>query len=81
MYRWKGNLTANRIHLKYLKNILISRFYGQFSRNGSTMALERLLEKIANFKNMDMLYIILKHVSGDFEYIITFAKYSNFAFL
>ena len=26
------------IHFKYLKNILISRFYEQFSRNGSAMA-------------------------------------------
>ena len=45
MYRWKGNLTANRIHFKYLINILISRFYEQFSRNGSTMAPELLFEK------------------------------------
>ena len=27
IYRWKGHLTANRIHFKYLKSILISRFY------------------------------------------------------
>ena len=27
VYRWKGNLTASRIHFKYWKNILISRFY------------------------------------------------------
>ena len=75
IYRWKGNLTANRIHFKYLKNILISRFYEQFSRNGSAMTPEQLFEKISNFKNMNMSYII----SGDFEYIIAFAKYSNFA--
>ena len=30
IYRWKGNLTASRIHFKYWKNILISRFYEQF---------------------------------------------------
>ena len=71
----------NRIHFKYFKNILISRFYKQFSRNGSAMAPEQLFEKISNFKNMNVLYIILKHVSGDFEYVTTFAKYSNFAIL
>ena len=49
MYCWKGNLTGNRIHLKCWKKILISRFYEQFSRNGSAMAQERLFEKISNF--------------------------------
>ena len=38
MYHWKVNLTASRIHFKYLENILISRFYERFSRNGSAMA-------------------------------------------
>ena len=50
IYLWKGNLTANRIHFKYLKNILISRFYEQFSQNGSAMAPERLFEKFQTFK-------------------------------
>ena len=54
IYRWKGNFTANRIHLKYWENILISRFYEQFSRNGSAMAPERLFEKISTFKNMNI---------------------------
>ena len=31
------------------------------------MAPERLLEKISNFKNMNMLYIILKHVVWRFR--------------
>ena len=57
-----------------MKNILISQFYEQFSRNGPAMAPERLFEKISSFKIMNILYISLKHVSGDFEYIITFAK-------
>ena len=57
----------NRIHFKYFKNILISRFYKQFSRNGSAMAPEQLFEKIANFKSMNILYIILKHVVGRFR--------------
>ena len=40
IYRWKGNLTANRIHFKYWKNILISRIYEQFSQNSSAMVPE-----------------------------------------
>ena len=80
IYRWKENLTANRIHFKYLRNILISRFYEQFSLNGSAMAPERMIEKISDLKIMNILYIILKHVVWRFRiYIITFAKYSNFA--
>ena len=57
----------NRIHFKYFKNILISRFYKQFSRSVSTMAPEQLFEKISNFKNMNILYIILKHVVWRFR--------------
>ena len=47
IYRWKGNLTTSRIHFKYWKNILISRFYEQFSQNGSTMALGMDVQKIS----------------------------------
>ena len=50
IYRWKGNLTASRIHFKYWKIILISRFYEQFSRNGSAMASERLFKKFQTYK-------------------------------
>ena len=67
IYRWKGNLTANRILFKYLKNILISRFYEQFLRNGSAMARERMFEKISNLKIMNILCIILKHVVWRFR--------------
>ena len=67
IYRWKENLTANRIHFKYLKDILISRFYEQFSRNGSAMAPERTFEKISNLKIMNILYISLKHVVWRFR--------------
>ena len=38
--------------------MLISRFYEQFSRNGSAMAPEQLLEKISNLQNMNILYVI-----------------------
>ena len=57
----------NRIHFKYFQNILISRFYKQFSRNGSAMAPEQLFEKISNFKNMNLSNIILKHVVWRFR--------------
>ena len=50
-----------------MKNILISRFYEQFSRNGSTMAPEQLFEKISNFKIVNILYTTLKHVVWRFR--------------
>ena len=78
IYRWKGNLTANRIHFKYLKNILISRFYDQFSRNGSAMAPERMFEKISDFKIRNILYIILKHVVWRFRIYNYFRKIFKF---
>ena len=74
IYRWKGNLTASRIHLKYWKNILISRFYEQFSRNGSAMAPERLFKKFQTYKIWTYYISSWSTWSGDFEYIITFAK-------
>ena len=62
IYRWKGNLTVSRIHFKYWKNILILRFYEQFSRNGSAMAVQK------NFKLIKYeIYIILKHVVWRFR--------------
>ena len=45
----------------------MSRFYKQFSRNGSAMAPEQMFEKISNFKNVNVLYIILKHVGWRFR--------------
>ena len=33
IYRQKGNLSESPNHQKYWENILISRFYEQFSRN------------------------------------------------
>ena len=45
----KGNPLEIPIWFKFLKNVLISRVYEQFSRNYSAMAPERLSEKISNF--------------------------------
>ena len=49
IYRWKGNLTASRIHFKYWENILISRLHDQFLRNDFAMDPEWLSEKNSNF--------------------------------
>ena len=51
-YRWKGNLTANRIHFKYRENI----WFRDFMSNFREMAPERLFEKISNFENMKILH-------------------------
>ena len=48
------------IHFKYWENILISRLYEQLSRNGSSMAPERLFEKISNFKKNEHVIYYLK---------------------
>ena len=61
-----------------MKNILISRFYEQFSRNGSAMAPERMFEKILNFKTMNILYIILKHVVWRFRIYNYFCEVFKF---
>ena len=74
IYYWKGTLMASRIHFKYWKNILISRLYEQFSRNDSTMDPE----KISNFKNMNVLYIALKHVIWRFRICNYFCEISKF---
>ena len=68
----------NRIHFKYWENILISQFYEHMSRNGSAMAPERLFEKSSNFKNMNMLNIIQKHVVWRFQMYNYFCEIFKF---
>ena len=65
---------ASRIHFKYWENILISRFYEQFSRNDSAMASEK------NFKllNINILYIALKHMIWRFRICNYFCEISKF---
>ena len=82
IYRRKENLSESPNHQKYWENILVSRFYEQFSRNRRNLGHFRKFEKISNSQNMNILYIILKHVIWRFQiykYIICFAKYLNFA--
>ena len=70
IYRRKENLSESPNHQKFWENILVSRFYEQFSRNRRNLGHFRKFEKISNSQNMNILYIILKHVIWRFQYII-----------
>ena len=48
IYRRKGNLSESPNHLKYRENILISRFYEQFSRSNRILGHFWKYEKISN---------------------------------
>ena len=48
IYRWKENLSESPNHKKYWENILVSRFYEQFSRNRRNLGHFRKFEKISN---------------------------------
>ena len=64
-----------------LKNILISRVYEQFSRNDSSMAPEWLSEKMSDFLNMNILYLVLKHIIWRFpicNYFCEMFKFRDF---
>ena len=62
IYRQKEHLSESPNHLKYRKNILISRFYEQFSRSSRNLGHFWKLEKISNSYNTNILYIMLKRV-------------------
>ena len=48
IYRRKENLSESPNHKKYWENILVSRFYEQFSRNRRNLGHFRKFEKISN---------------------------------
>ena len=48
VYRRKENLSESPNHQKYWENILVSRFYKQFSRNRRNLGHFRKFEKISN---------------------------------
>ena len=50
IYRRKGNLSESPNHKKYWENILISRFYKQFSRSSRILGHFWKFEKISNFQ-------------------------------
>ena len=48
IYRRKENLSESPNHQKYWENILVSRFYKQFSRNRRNLGHFRKFEKVSN---------------------------------
>ena len=78
IYRRKENLSESPNHQKYCENILVSRFYEQFSRNRRNLGHFRKLEKISNSQNMNILYIILKHVIWRFQIYNLFCEIFKF---
>ena len=67
IYRRKENLSESPNHQKYWENILVSRFYEQFSRNRRNLGHFRKFEKISNSYNTNILSIILKRVIWRFQ--------------
>ena len=78
IYRRKENLSESPNHQKYWENILVSRFYEQFSRNRRNLGHFRKFEKISNSQNMNTLYIILKHVIWRFQIYNLFREIFKF---
>ena len=77
-YRWKENLSESPNHLKYRENALISRFYEHFSRNSRNLGHFWKFEKISNSYNMNISYIILKHVIWRFQIYNLFREIFKF---
>ena len=67
IYRRKENLSESPNHQKYWENILVSRFYEQFSRNRRNLGHFRKFEKISNSQNMNILHITYHFESRDLE--------------
>ena len=78
IYRRKENLSESPNHQKYWENILVSRFYEQFSRNRQNLGHFRNFEKISNSQNMNILHIILKHVIWRFQIYNLFREIFKF---
>ena len=62
IYRRKENLSESPNHLKYWENILISRFYEQFSRSSPNLGHFWKFKKISDSWNTNISHIILKRV-------------------
>ena len=65
IYRRKENLSESPNHQKYWENILVSRFYEQFSRNRGNLGHFRKFEKIS--KLLEHKHIIHHFEAGDLE--------------
>ena len=65
LYRQKGNLSESPNHSKYRENILISRFYEQFSRSCRNIA--HLWKFPKTFKLLEHKHIIYHFETRDLE--------------
>ena len=65
IYRRKENLSESPNHQKYWENILVSRFYEQFSRNRRNLG--HFWEFRKNFKLLEHKHIIYHFEAGDLE--------------
>ena len=65
IYRRKENLSESPNHQKYWENILVSRFYKQYSRNRRNLGHFRKFEKISN--SIEHKHIICQFEAGDLE--------------
>ena len=65
IYRRKENLSKSPNQLKYRENILISRFYEHFSRNGRNLG--HFLEVRKNFKLLEYEHTIHHFEARDLE--------------
>ena len=65
IYRRKENLSESANHQKYWENILVSRFYEQFSRNRRNF--RPFLEVRKNFKLLECKHIIHHFEARDLE--------------
>ena len=65
IYCRKENLSESPNHKKYWENILVSRFYEQFSRNRRNLGHFWKFEK--NFKLLEHEHIIYHFEAGDLE--------------
>ena len=65
IYRRKENLSESPNHQKYWENILVSRFYEQFSRNRRNLGHFRKFKK--NFKLLEHKHIIYHFEAGDLK--------------
>ena len=77
-YRRKENLSESPNHQKYWENILVSRFYEQFSGNRQNLGHFRKFEKISDSQNMNILHIILNHVTWRFQIYNLFREIFKF---
>ena len=78
IYRRKGRLSESPNHFKYRENILISRFYEQFSRSSRNLGHFWKFEKISDSYNTSISYIILKRVIWRFQIYNLFREICKF---